>query len=399
MNQKNKKNNRINIRPLRIPLNQIKVVNNTSRQRSTEQSSNLVPNFSSLSKIKYGPKSIIKGKPESNSKVKDFNCDNYLYDLIKTMQINIKIILDATQILKMKQENKNLIAKRIEIIHKLFDNFQLMRKKIENIKSKNLVNNQIYEEVKRRINENKKFYDEKIEDINSLVKKKVIILKKVQKKFLEIQIYIRRESQNYYGFRKQFSNFSITPFILENEYLNKYKSKLNESFEEKINRMKTLNVPIKEIKSKNKNKKNKEEKNNINIIIINENGNEYLNNNNINNDLISLEDTSDKLNKYLINKQEEIKFYENKKINLKKINLVYKSKVVRKKSAFKNEINISISQDLQNNNEISMINQTNNNENLESNINNTFYELFTVESMAKSGIYNSTFIQDDEICK
>ena len=315
------------------------------------------------------------------------------------MQINIKIILDATQILKMKQENKNLIAKRIEIIHKLFDNFQLMRKKIENIKSKNLVNNQIYEEVKRRINENKKFYDEKIEDINSLVKKKVIILKKVQKKFLEIQIYIRRESQNYYGFRKQFSNFSITPFILENEYLNKYKSKLNESFEEKINRMKTLNVPIKEIKSKNKNKKNKEEKNNINIIIINENGNEYLNNNNINNDLISLEDTSDKLNKYLINKQEEIKFYENKKINLKKINLVYKSKVVRKKSAFKNEINISMSQDLQNNNEISMINQTNNNENLESNINNTFYELFTVESMAKSGIYNSTFIQDDEICK
>ena len=171
------------------------------------------------------------------------------------MQINIKIILDATQILKMKQENKNLIAKRIEIIHKLFDNFQLMRKKIENIKSKNLVNNQIYEEVKRRINENKKFYDEKIEDINSLVKKKVIILKKVQKKFLEFQIYIRRESQNYYGFRKQFSNFSITPFILENEYLNKYKSKLNESFEEKINRMKTLNVPIKEIKSKNKNKK------------------------------------------------------------------------------------------------------------------------------------------------
>ena len=310
------------------------------------------------------------------------------------MQINIKIILDALQILKMKQENKNLIAKRIEIIHKLFDNFQLMRKKIENIKSKNLVNNQIYEEVKRRLNENKKFYDEKIRDINSMIKKKVIILKKVQKKFLEIQIYIRRESQNYYGFRKQFSNFSITPFILENEYLNKYKTKLNESFEEKINCMKTLNIPIKEIK--NKNKKKQEEKDNINIIIINEEGNDINKN-----DLISFENSNDKLNKYLTNKQEEIKFYENKKINLNKINLVYKSKIIRKKSAFKNEINInlSISQDLQNNNEISMINQTNNNENLESNINNTFYELFTVESVAKSGMYNSTFIQDDEICK
>ena len=143
------------------------------------------------------------------------------------MQINIKIILDAVNILKMKQEGKNLIIKRIEIIHKLFDNFQLYRKKIENIKSKNLVNNQIYEEVRRRLGENKKFYDEKISDINSLMKKKVIILKKVQKKFLEIQIYIRRESQNFFGFRKQFANFSITPFILENEYLNRYKMKLN----------------------------------------------------------------------------------------------------------------------------------------------------------------------------
>ena len=145
------------------------------------------------------------------------------------MQINIKIILDAVNILKMKQEGKNLIIKRIEIIQKLFDNFQLLRKKIENIKSKNLVNNQIYEEVKRRLVENKKFYNDKITDINSLIKKKVIILKKVQKKFLEIQIYIRRESQNFYGFRKQFANFSINTFLLENEYINKCKMKLNEN--------------------------------------------------------------------------------------------------------------------------------------------------------------------------
>ncbi len=299
------------------------------------------------------------------------------------MQINIKIILDAVKILRMRQENKNLIAKRIEIIHKLFDNFQLMRKKIENIKSKNLVNNQIFEEVKRRIIENKKFYDEKIDDISSLVKKKVIILKKVQKKFIEIQIYIRRECQNYYGFRKQFSNFSITPFLLENEYLTKCKMKLNEILEERINHMKTLNVSIKEIKQKEKEKN----QGNNNIIIINENENEII------------EQTSDKLNKYLINKEEEIKYYENKNMNLTKMNLVYKNKII--KNGFKNEINLnlSISQDIQNNNEISMINQINVNENLESNMNNTFYELFTVESGAKSMINNSTFIQDDEIYK
>ena len=136
------------------------------------------------------------------------------------------------------------------------------------------------------------------------------------------------------------------------------------------------------------------QKDNINIINI------FENENNNNNDL-KFDCANDKLKKYLINKEEEIKFYENKKINLNKINLVYKSKIIKKKNMFKNEININvnISQDMQNNNEISIINQTNNNENLESNINNTFYELFTVESVAKSGIYNSTFIQDDDIYK
>ena len=303
----------------------------------------------------------------------------------------MKVILDATKFLKMKQENKNLIIKRMEIIHKLFDNFQLMRKKIENIKSKNLVNNQIYEEVKRRIVENKKFYGDKLNDVDSLVKKKVIILKKVQKKFLEIQIYIRRECQNFYGFRKQFSNFSITPFLLENEYLSKNKSKINENIEKKINYMKILYIPINEIKNKDKKKKE---------------NNEIVNINNINNDLNDNNDenltdiANESLNKYVINKEEEIKFYENRIVNLKKINLIYKSKRI-KKNVFKNEININlnISQDTQNNDELSMINQVNNNENLESNINNTLYELFTVESVAKSGIYNSTFIQDEDIYK
>ena len=306
------------------------------------------------------------------------------------MQINIKIILDAVNILKMKQEGKNLIIKRIEIIHKLFDNFQLYRKKIENIKSKNLVNNQIYEEVRRRLAENKKFYDEKISDINSLMKKKVIILKKVQKKFLEIQIYIRRESQNFFGFRKQFANFSITPFILENEYLNRYKMKLNENLQDKINEIKILFIPIKEIRKKEKEK----EKKNINNDIDNKNSINIINLNN----LINLEETGEeKLKKYIINQENDIKYNENKKLNLLKLKLVYKSKFVpRKKNGFKNEINLNInlniSRDTLNNNELSMIN---NNENLESNINNTFYDLFTVESLAKSNMQNSTFMRDE----
>ena len=154
--------------------------------------------------------------------------------------------------------------------------------------------------------------------------------------------------------------------------------------------MKTLYIPIKEIK------KPKIEKNDINII--NDNNN-IINENSIDN--ININSANEQFNKYIINKQEEIKYHENKNMYLKKLNLIYRAKIKPKKNMFKNEININlnISHETQNNNEISMINQNNNVENLESNVNNTFYELFTVESVAKSGIYNSTFIQDDDIYK
>ena len=164
--------------------------------------------------------------------------------------------------------------------------------------------------------------------------------------------------------------------------------------------MKILYIPIKHIKNK---KKEKKEKNEINIINnadnIDNKENSIDNINNINN---IIETANEQFNKFIINKQEEIKFYENKNMFLKKMNLIYRSKIIPKKNMFKNEINLNlnISQETQNNNEISMINQINNGENLESNINNTFYELFTVESMAKSiMINNSTFIQDEDIYK
>lgn len=97
------------------------------------------------------------------------------------MQINLKIILDINKSLDINQNKKNLIIERIKIIKRLFDNYQLMRKEINNEKSKSLVNNQIYEELKRRRIENKKLFDDKINEINSLVKKKTIILKTTQK--------------------------------------------------------------------------------------------------------------------------------------------------------------------------------------------------------------------------
>ena len=289
------------------------------------------------------------------------------------MQINLKIILDINKSLDINQNKKNLIIERIKIIKRLFDNYQLMRKEINNEKSKSLVNNQIYEELKRRRIENKKLFDDKINEINSLVKKKTIILKTTQKKFKEIQIYVKRESQNYFYYRKQFNNFDINSFIFDNECLMKYKQSLNDNI--KKNKY-IINALLDEVIIL---------KNRKLIIKVDDKKKNYENKNN--NKL--KKNIHDKLNKYLICKKEEIKYYECLKLKIKNIKYIYENKIILPKNIFlkginnkKNDftINTEFSQEISNCNEINIIRQTNNNEILES---NTFYELLSLENNIK----------------
>lgn len=294
------------------------------------------------------------------------------------MDINLKMILDVTKIMEMSQQNKNLIIKRIKIINKLFDKYQSIRKEMINVKSKNLVNNQIYSETKRRIVETNKLYKDKINDFDSIINKKLIYLKKTQKKFNEIQIYIRRESQNFYGFRKIFSNFMIKPFIIENENLIRYRKILNEDIENKKNIINILKDEIIEIKTNNKNKLlniNKDkDNNNINKI----------NCKDIKKDLID-----NKLNNYLLSRKEEIKFYESLNLFLINKKLVYERTIILSRNNFlkdidmnKNEININteFSHEISNENDISYIKKTNNNEIMELNVSNSIMDLFTIQS-------------------
>ena len=289
------------------------------------------------------------------------------------MQINLKIILDINKTLDINQNKKNLIIERIKIIKRLFDNYQLMRKEINNEKSKSLVNNQIYEELKRRRIENKKLFDDKINEINSLVKKKTIILKTTQKKFKEIQIYVKRESQNYFYYRKQFNNFDINSFIFDNECLMKYKQSLNDNI--KKNKY-IINALLDEVIIL---------KNRKLIIKVDDKKKNYENKNN--NKL--KKNIHDKLNKYLLCKKEEIKYYECLKLKIKNIKYIYENKIILPKNIFlkginnkKNDftINTEFSQEISNCNEINIIQQTNNNEILES---NTFYELLSLENNIK----------------
>lgn len=325
---------------------------------------------------------------KAKSKTKKIYNENYLYDLNKTMQINLKMILDITKILDMNQKNKNLIIKRIKIISKIFDKYQSLRKEMLNIKSKNLVNYQIYGEIKRRIGETTKFYDDRINDINNAINKKLIYLKKDQKKFKEIQIYIRRESQNYFKYKKIYANFLINPFILENESLIRYKNKLNEDLDIKNNIINALNNEIVEIKERKKNKSLQKD----NTCII-------KNYKSVNLSKIS---ANDKLNYYLIGLKEKIKFDESQNLDLIRKKIIYERKVISTNfikeinniKYNENIINTDFSQEISNHNDVSIVSfnkKTNNDDNLESNISNSIYEILNTENIKKN---NSSFLQD-----
>ena len=239
------------------------------------------------------------------------------------MQINLKIILDVNKLSDINQNKKNLIIERIKIIKRLFDNYQLMRKEINNEKSKSLMNNQIYEELKRRRIENKKLFEDKINEINSFVKKKAIIIKTTQKKFKEIQIYIKRESQNYINYRKKFINFNINSFIFDNECLIKYKQSLNDSIKKNNYIINALFDEIIILKNRklifkvDDKRKLSEIKNNI-----------------------LKRNIHDKLNIYLLCKEEEIKYYESMKLKLKNKKYIYENKIIYPKNIFFKGINL-----------------------------------------------------------
>ena len=359
-------------------MERIKIGINTSRQKSTEQTSSLgSSNLYNTSRLKHAlksndsnfpKKSKVKSKPKKNQKD-----ENFLKDLIKTMEINLNMVLDVVKILKMNEKNENLIIKRIEIIKKIFNKYQSMRKAMMNAKSENLVNNQIYGELNRRIKESDKLYKEKINDINSVIQKKIIYLKKTQKKFNEIQIYIRRECQESYKYKKIYSDFYINTFILENESLIRYKQKLNEEINNKNSIVTQLKNEIIEMDINNKNVKDGKFK-----------SNKFILKNNI----------KDTLSSYLMCRAEEIKYYEVLIGNLKLVqkNMLYEGIIILSTNNFfndidkiKNAININtdFSQDISNN-DVTIIKKNYKEEIQETNMSNIYYELLNIETTTKS---------------
>ena len=103
------------------------------------------------------------------------------------MSLNLELIDNILPTIHFKniEERKKIKEKLLNINILVKKRINLLKSKKE-IQSKILVDNQIIEEEKRRKDENLSLYEDKIEDIKDNIDKKIIFIKRFQKKYNDI---------------------------------------------------------------------------------------------------------------------------------------------------------------------------------------------------------------------
>ena len=368
---KQQKNNtyRLNTEPSYIPhKTEVSYQNNHLSSQGTTGETKYIQTEKNLS-----PKLIHKERPKQKGKKSN---ENKLYDLQHTLTINVKIIQDFLKPETLPQLNNQKIKKlqnKIELISKLIIERQSLKKEKEKEHGKKLVNNQIYQEVKRRKEENIKMYKDTFEEYIGFSKKKDITIRKSNKKFNEIQIYIRRESQSFPKYKRIYANFSMDNFILENENMLRLKEKINSSIAQ---RNITMPLLVKEIEDM----KNKNYENNINI--------------NTDNNLNKIKDKRDaekKLEGYMLIGEDILKDYENRNFQIEQIfnKISYKCYKNYYNNVLKYYNLLDNSKSQINDNFVSNIFQQNSIDNNETNLSYLYFDVMNI------GNNKSTFRMDD----
>jgi methyl-accepting chemotaxis protein len=151
-----------------------------------------------------------------------------------------------------KGEQKVKIAKKLVKIKELQQKRKLLREEKTKWRGKLLCDTQIHEEYKRRNEENKLYYDEQIEEHLSNMEKKESFIKQFEKKFMEVEIFVRRESKTKAEKYGHFINFEVVKFIIANEILLRRQSVVTDE-------IRTVNSDLKDLLDENVELKKRDE--------------------------------------------------------------------------------------------------------------------------------------------
>ena len=205
----------------------------------------------------------ITNKKYSSSKPKT-SPENRLSDLENTLDLNIQILKTFYQSSKSKSvetmlTNETPINDAIDNIKKKYLQKRQLFNQLKEKKSKSLIELQIYAEKKRKIEEMKDLYQDKIEENEEGLNGKEEVIKKVQKRLKEVEVYIHKLTLNMPDkkIQKYYQDFLINDFLDINNDLARQKDLLSKKVSQMRNELQATIDENKLYKIKNSEEKNK----------------------------------------------------------------------------------------------------------------------------------------------
>ena len=242
--------------------------NNQIQNGSTKATSSLlVPGFLSQGFIVSNNKNQ-KIKHQNQKTAKKQN----LYDIENTLDINIEILRNyfktTTSAMTLLNQDQQIIN-NLEKIIKINKKKKELLNKIKEKKSKNLIQLQICLEHKRKLEETVEKYKDSLFDNEDAVNNKDEYVKLFQKKFVEVEIYLKRVTNDLPDVKKKkyYQNYKMDNFLLLNTNLNKKKQKIIEDISKYDEEKKKLKLENESIKKEEviEHKKDDENENEIKI--------------------------------------------------------------------------------------------------------------------------------------
>jgi hypothetical protein len=225
------------------------------RKTATTKSSTQV-NFS-LTKARHNPNEYlgytfrnIKAKVKDKDKGK---MQEYIFDLENTWDLNLQMIEQmCPDFLGLNKAEQGKLLKKFARVKELHNKRKALKDDKGVLRGKLLMDQQIHEEFKRRSEENKTYYEEQIEEHSTNLEKKESFIKQFEKKFMEVEIFVRRESKTKTDKYGHFINFEVLKFINYNEELLTRKDNL-------LAEIKTINNDLKDLLNENVELKKRDE--------------------------------------------------------------------------------------------------------------------------------------------
>lgn len=164
----------------------------------------------------------------SSQKRKDTSKSNdYIFDLLNTWELNIDLMVEFAKS-TLNSEQSNDLSAIIERIKKRLDEKKNLTKEISKTKGRILIEKQIIEELKRKIEENDEYYNDQIKEFEENRDGKEEYIKIFEKKLKEVEIYIQKNTKNVVNSKfEQYKDFKMNDFIEENTDLVKKRDDLN----------------------------------------------------------------------------------------------------------------------------------------------------------------------------